>query len=501
MIALDDREVSLLPRDDKESLARLLADHERLRGEIHGLYQRIETLSSQVKVVEQLNEEKLKLNEELRRVKVLLASQTKALEAATDKNAQATSQEYQQLRIDHEELRLKYEAALADKARLEAQVNTEREIRAKNEKELKDELELWVADNGDLTRRLDEEKGLREQAEEEALVAGEEARKLRTEVERLQGALEEARRLADILPCMRANGRDGPSGTASANAEQHAELPVSSDIDATEKGLATEVLAELRQLRAFAHDISSQQKQIAKLVSRQSEKRRSKTETKPEDRHGPKPTSPKEDIPSEVMTIAPELEPVQALEQPAVEVRVEQEKEGDAEVAPGAELPGAVHEAKFGGEETGSAIPQEAILDVKSKIDGDAEEDAEEEWEKDFSRIEEAWLAGKKVGDGHEGKHFLTIVSRLRSAQPALRDSALLLKALDEVRARVGEDFSYCLLQYILDKRMHRPSLNPLFVSVKMLEVAGRVSCRYKPATDVAESRDSERSSESLPTP
>ena len=84
-----------------------------------------------------------------------------------------------------------------------------------------------------------------------------------------------------------------------------------------------------------------------------------------------------------------------------------------------------------------------------------------------FTCIEQAWLASQAVGDLHEGNHLRQIAARMRRIRPDLRDDDSLLRELDAIRQRYGDNFSYCLLDGAL-RQLHRPILNLLLLTTKM---------------------------------
>ena len=97
-------------------------------------------------------------------------------------------------------------------------------------------------------------------------------------------------------------------------------------------------------------------------------------------------------------------------------------------------------------------------------------------WEERYDRIERAWLAGERLGDAHEGRHFLSIARILRtrlSNRSDLHDDGVLLAELDRVRQHVGATFTYCLLEGAL-REMHHPVLNPLLIGTRMHRLRSR---------------------------
>jgi hypothetical protein len=97
-------------------------------------------------------------------------------------------------------------------------------------------------------------------------------------------------------------------------------------------------------------------------------------------------------------------------------------------------------------------------------------------WRSEFDRIEEAWLAGRRVGDAHEALNFLHLVSDLHldDAEPSE-----ILTAFDRFRARAGgERFSYCPLHGAVHLvRMRKASLDNALVLVRYRELARLPPC------------------------
>jgi len=102
---------------------------------------------------------------------------------------------------------------------------------------------------------------------------------------------------------------------------------------------------------------------------------------------------------------------------------------------------------------------------------------APDNWQAEFKRIEEAWLAGRKVGDAHEAINFLHLLSDLHFDDVAPSD---ILAAFDRFRARAGgERFSYCPLHGAVHLvRMKKPSLDNGLVLVRYRELARLPPCK-----------------------
>jgi len=98
-------------------------------------------------------------------------------------------------------------------------------------------------------------------------------------------------------------------------------------------------------------------------------------------------------------------------------------------------------------------------------------------WRSEFARVEEAWLAGRIVGDAHEAVNFLHLLSDLRLHE---LDPAEILAAFDRFRARAGGDrFSYCPLHGAVHLvRMRKPSLDNGLVLVRYRELARLPPCK-----------------------
>jgi len=99
-----------------------------------------------------------------------------------------------------------------------------------------------------------------------------------------------------------------------------------------------------------------------------------------------------------------------------------------------------------------------------------------EDWRAEFERIEEAWLAGRTVGDPHEALNFLHLLSDLRLEDDQPSD---IVAAFDRFRVRAGgERFSYCPLHGAVHLvRMRKPSLDNALVLVRYRELARLPPC------------------------
>ncbi len=112
---------------------------------------------------------------------------------------------------------------------------------------------------------------------------------------------------------------------------------------------------------------------------------------------------------------------------------------------------------------------------------GEAQPTNADEWQAEFERVEEAWLAGQVVGDSHEALNFLHLLSDLHFDEG---DPSEILAAFDRFRARAGgERFSYCPLHGAVHLvRMKKPSLDNGLVLLRYRELA-----RLPPCTSVNE--------------
>lgn len=99
-----------------------------------------------------------------------------------------------------------------------------------------------------------------------------------------------------------------------------------------------------------------------------------------------------------------------------------------------------------------------------------------DDWQAEFERIEEAWLAGRTTGDAHEALNFLHLVSDLRldDAEPSE-----IIATFDRFRVRAGgERFSYCPLHGAVHLvRTRKPSLDNGLVLVRYRELARLPPC------------------------
>jgi uncharacterized coiled-coil DUF342 family protein len=108
---------------------------------------------------------------------------------------------------------------------------------------------------------------------------------------------------------------------------------------------------------------------------------------------------------------------------------------------------------------------------------GDGQPTSPDSWQAEFKRIEEAWLAGRTVGDAHEAVNFLHLLTDLHFDDVAPSD---ILAAFDRFRVRAGgERFSYCPLHGAVHLvRMKKPSLDNGLVLVRYRELARLSPCK-----------------------
>ena len=121
--------------------------------------------------------------------------------------------------------------------------------------------------------------------------------------------------------------------------------------------------------------------------------------------------------------------------------------------------------------------PAASTEDSAAPGDGDEQPTTPDNWQAEFKRIEEAWLAGRKVGDAHEAINFFHLLSDLHFDDVAPSD---ILAAFDRFRARAGgERFSYCPLHGAVHLvRMKKPSLDNGLVLVRYRELARLPPCK-----------------------
>ena len=117
-------------------------------------------------------------------------------------------------------------------------------------------------------------------------------------------------------------------------------------------------------------------------------------------------------------------------------------------------------------EDVDSETPSES---PQTKADAD-------DWRSEFDRVEEAWLAGRTVGDPHEALNFLHLISDLHLEGG---DPSEIIAAFDRFRARAGgEGFSYCPLHGAVHLvRMRKPSLDNALVLVRYRELVRLPAC------------------------
>ncbi len=134
------------------------------------------------------------------------------------------------------------------------------------------------------------------------------------------------------------------------------------------------------------------------------------------------------------------------------------------------------------GDDDDDAPAEASVAEGVAPADGDVVEAAastktttnRDDWQSEFDRVEEAWLAGRRVGDVHEELNFLHLLADLRmDALPR----AQIVAAFDRFRARAGgERFSYCPgAVHIV--RARKPSLDNPLVLVRYRELSRMPPC------------------------
>jgi hypothetical protein len=101
----------------------------------------------------------------------------------------------------------------------------------------------------------------------------------------------------------------------------------------------------------------------------------------------------------------------------------------------------------------------------------------DDDWQSEFDRVEEAWLAGRTVGDPHEAVNFLHLIDDLHLDD---RTTSEIMAAFDRFRERAGsERFSYCPLHGAVHLvRMKQPSLDNGLLLVRYRELARLPPCK-----------------------
>jgi len=136
------------------------------------------------------------------------------------------------------------------------------------------------------------------------------------------------------------------------------------------------------------------------------------------------------------------------------------------------------------GDDDDDAPAEASVAEGVAPADGDVVEAAastktttnRDDWQSEFDRVEEAWLAGRRVGDVHEELNFLHLLADLRmDALPR----AQIVAAFDRFRARAGgERFSYCPLHGAVHiVRARKPSLDNPLVLVRYRELSRMPPC------------------------
>jgi hypothetical protein len=132
----------------------------------------------------------------------------------------------------------------------------------------------------------------------------------------------------------------------------------------------------------------------------------------------------------------------------------------------------------------GRAEPAASTENDTAPVAGDVQTADPDDWQAEFERVEEAWLAGRRVGDAHEAINFLQLLPDLHFDDVAPSD---ILAALDRFRTRAGgERFSYCPLHGAvhlvrmkkLSRQRSRAGTVPRAGQASALQGTGRLSWR-----------------------
>lgn len=224
-----------------------------------------------------------------------------------------------------------------------------------------------------------------------------------------------------------------------------------SDLDA----LGSQLRGEIRDLARALKDVQSP---LPRILAMTREVRESVTGVQASQRQAGE-TLERLERASESLTLTADY--LVALAEDDHELEDDQDEGEDFEQDDEAEATGEAHEGVES--ETPPSSPMTTRADA-------------EDWRSEFDRVEEAWLAGRTVGDAHEALNFLHLISDLHLEDS---DSSDIIAAFDRFRARAGgEGFSYCPLHGAVHLvRMRKPSLDNALVLVRYRELVRLPPC------------------------
>jgi hypothetical protein len=278
---------------------------------------------------------------------------------------------------------------------------------------LRSEADDWFAQATDLDAKLREEHRQLQELEELAEASMAEAERLRKELHAAHAALADAQMAGQIRP----------AETVAESTTSEVILATLREIAATVRRAADPspaILSGLRDVRTTLGELAEGQHELAQLVERR---------------------------------VAAAQVPATTSDDIIIEAVVRQS------------------------EHTASAVDPLLVIDAPANVEESTVlpivEPQEVDWEDYYPTIEHAALDGLNVGDSHQRQHFLAIIDRLQRTSVGYQDRETLLAALTAVQQRYGDGFEYCLLDSAL-KLMHKPSLNPALVVIKMAEAKRR---------------------------
>lgn len=484
-------------RVDLESLLQAQA---LLRGQVRALQARLEDVQGRLEIAESRATEADSLRQQLEALKARYDEERPARKAATVRVDQAT---LTRLTEQYEELEAEHSSAVAERDQLarRGDVLEDRlaELEDAHTAEIADaqaEVKEWTAIAEETDAELAREREARREAEELAESSMSEAAELRQLVELRDWELAEVRRQREEDRAEKGSPPPDADVPSMVNAPQSVETGLSPKLlDEFTRSLrrayepAPALIKQLRDLRQMVENMQALQQQLeGRLAAGQvalegsiagvADQMAALTASRS--------LTTRSTMVAPAIGTAPEIgsRPGDAAESAA---EAETDQRHSAKSSALGPLRGVVvngpGEAPLGARTTAEDRPSledgnDADESKARQLENDRGDlsDSVTPWEERYDRIERAWLAGERVGDAHEGLHFLSITKSLRSQlrnRSDLRSDDVLLAELDRVRQQVGPNFSYCLLEGAL-REMHRPVLNPLLIGTRMHRLRSR---------------------------
>jgi len=465
-------------------LDALIYEQEKLHTHIKTLMARLEAMRDRVEAAEAAADEADALRMQVRALATRLDGERTTRAMATPSSpvvAEGLREAYEELLDKHTAVTAERDQLTCAREELEARLAETEEIYIEKVANLKAERDDWIAFAEELERELAKER--EEQLELEELAEGSmsEGERLRQRLQQTQRELIEARRRRDELQAQ-VDSSVGvfatpfPSTTPAVSTPPPAEPSLSGEfIDELRDFMrhaadpAPAVLKELRDVHRLLEILTTGQHHLEEILDARLPAAGTweKLVTRP-------PTSRRRTRPDEATGIAGQLAlPMTQVSQvPDGGVVTEDKRD---EEAPPVTIPMPVALGD-------TSLAESSATEINAVTDKDAQESeivhstdvaqaGELPWQERFARIEQAWLADCSVGDLHEKRHFQEVAARVRRVQSDLHDPDALLRALDTVRHRYGDGFSYCLLDGAL-RRLHRPILNPLLLTKTMRQLS-----------------------------